>query len=400
MLGVAAHGCRADVLARGAPATARDESILGRMSGAVSPPRVSVLLPCYNAEAYLARCLDSLEVQLGVHFEIVAIDDGSGDRTWAILQDRAGRDSRMRAFRAETNVGLIRTLNAAIPRCRGEYIARMDADDVAMPDRLQTQVAYLDAHPEVDLVSCSLTFIDHADRVVGQQPAWTTTPAGCRYVSAFATPISHPGVMGRRSCFEDFGYSSAPAALHTEDYELWCRLIRAGKRLANIRRPLLRYRISSGRVSARFEEVQVRNFVTCAQTQVEREVGATVTRETVEVLTNRISFARGQAPLREGLALLQDLTARALSRAKAAEERAEIAAAAAMQRLDILTQCALKAAPSLRRRAVARWPAALVRAASTSQSRAYVLEKVRRGRSGGAGLWGYLASPPPEDARR
>jgi GT2 family glycosyltransferase len=349
-----------------------------------APPQVSVLLPCYNAQRHLRSCLDSLLTQTYRHFEVIAIDDGSTDDTARMLAEYAARDRRIVFSQNEQNLGLIRTLNLAIVLSRGDYIARMDADDQAVPERFQRQVGFLDAHADVDLVSSSLTLIDVSDRVVGERKVWVTQPAACRYVSFFATPLAHSAVMGRRHCFSAFGYSSRPEALHTEDYELWCRLLRAGKRLANSPEPLLRYRISADSISARYEALQVRNFVTCAERHLREQDGAEAARETVEVLTNRIDFRRAKVPLEEGLRLLQQLTDHAKAGATDVTQ-AEIAAAATMQRLDILLQCVLKGGFRLRMRAFVRLVTAALPVMRRPRIRNHLRQKIKRPSLLGAG---------------
>lgn len=339
-------------------------------------PRVSVLLPCYNAARYLPSCLDSLLAQTLGDFEVLAIDDGSRDQTPNVLAEYAARDRRIRIRRNETNIGLIRTLNLGIDACRGEYIARMDADDEAEPKRFQTQVAFLDARRDVDVVSSSFNRIDVAGRRIGHRRVWVTHPVACRYVTTFATPVAHGAIMARRDCLTRFRYSRDPKSLHTEDYELWARMARAGGRLANIAEPLYRVRISPESVSSANEGVQVQNFITCVQDHLRAETGEETARQTVEVLANRIDFDRRDVRLGPGLRMLSGLTQSALSGATTPEERAEIAGAAAMQRLDILLQCVLKGRPGLRARASGPLLAELLAALGRPAVRRYLTQKL------------------------
>lgn len=347
------------------------------MSGAVVAPRVSVLLPCYNAERYLPQCLDSLLAQAYRDFEIVAIDDGSEDATPRLLAEYSARDPRIRVSRNESNLGIIRTLNRGIDQSKGAYVARMDADDQAEPLRFHVQVAFLDAHPDVDLVSCSVRLIDTGGRVTGERRAWVTRPSACRYLTAFAPPLAHGATMARRACIETFKYSMDPRALHTEDYELWTRLVRAGRRLANVPELLYRVRISPESVSARNDRVQVQNFITCVQAHLREETGQEPPRETVAVLANRIDFTRASVPLDAGLRLLRRLTESGISGTSTEADRCEILDAATMQRLDILLQCVLKGRSGLRARAAARLAATVLAAIRRPRSGVYVREKLR-----------------------
>src|SRR5487761_1677094 len=110
-------------------------------------PRCSVLMPVYNAERYVGHAVESILRQTWHDFEFLIIDDGSTDRSPEMLRAYAERDPRILLV-SRANTGYLRALNEGWPLCRGEYVARMDADDVAMPERLQRQIAFLDAHPD------------------------------------------------------------------------------------------------------------------------------------------------------------------------------------------------------------------------------------------------------------
>jgi glycosyltransferase involved in cell wall biosynthesis len=348
------------------------------MSRASAPPRLTVLLPCYNAERDLPRCLDSLLAQSYRGFEILAIDDGSTDGTPRILAEYARQDRRLRVLGNGRNLGLPATLNRGLDEAKAAYIARQDADDEAEPARFEAQIAFLDADPSVDVVSSSAKLIDTGGRVIGERRARVTRPSACRYITAFATPLAHGATLARRECLVHFRYSLEPAALHVEDYELWGRLVRSGRRLANIPDPLYRIRVSPQSVSVRNEGMQVQNFVTCAQGHLREGFGEQPTRETVAVLTNRVDFQRTDITLSAGLTLLGRLTERALHYASIdSGDRCEILDAAAMQRLDIVLQSALKGRGGLRARALARLPAVILAAIRRPRSALYVREKAR-----------------------
>ena len=117
-------------------------------------PIISILMPVCNAEAYLAECLESIAGQTFTDFELVAIDDRSADRSAAILDEWAARDSRFRCLRNETNLGIARTRNRLFAECSpsSRFLALMDADDVCFPDRLERQRAFLEANPDIGAV--------------------------------------------------------------------------------------------------------------------------------------------------------------------------------------------------------------------------------------------------------
>ncbi len=127
------------------------------------PPVISVILPVYNGEAYLALAVDSILVQTFRDFELIAVHGGSTDRSPEILRDFADRDMRVRVVRQDGK-GLVGALNQGIALARGELLARMDADDIAHPDRFATQVAFLRGNPDIAVVGSAMTLIDEAGR--------------------------------------------------------------------------------------------------------------------------------------------------------------------------------------------------------------------------------------------
>jgi cellulose synthase/poly-beta-1,6-N-acetylglucosamine synthase-like glycosyltransferase len=214
-------------------------------------PRVSVLLPCRNAAAYLPEAIASLEAQTYADFEVVAVDDGSADATAALLDGWAARDGRVRVLRTPAR-GLVPALVSALDAAAGELIARMDADDVAEPDRLARQVALLDARP--DVVACG-TRVRYFPRGAVRDGArryeqWLnalTEPEELARDIFVECPIAHPTLVARRAALEAVGgYRDAG---WPEDYDLVLRLWAAGGRLANVPAVLLRWRERPDRAS-------------------------------------------------------------------------------------------------------------------------------------------------------
>ena len=117
-----------------------------------SQPVISVILPVYNAERFLREAIDSVLKQTFVDFEFIILNDGSTDKTEDIILSY--KDPRIRYVKNEKNLKLIKTLNKGVDMARGKYIARMDADDISLPERFEKEVAYLEAHPDVAVVSC------------------------------------------------------------------------------------------------------------------------------------------------------------------------------------------------------------------------------------------------------
>lgn len=187
-------------------------------------PRVSVVMAVYNGERFLAEAVDSILNQTFRDFEFIIIDDGSTDSTPAMLAEYAARDPRIRILSQE-NRGLIASLNRGCREARGELIARMDADDISLPSRFEKQVAYLDAHPEVGVVSCWMGRIDEEGGDLGMGWEVPTRPGEIGWGLLFGSCVVHAAAMIRRGLMNEAdGYR--PEALHVEDYDLWLRLVR------------------------------------------------------------------------------------------------------------------------------------------------------------------------------
>ncbi|MGE4557297.1 MAG: glycosyltransferase [Desulfovibrionaceae bacterium] len=204
-------------------------------------PDVSVLLPCRNASGALEQALDSLLSQTLRTIEVVAVDDGSEDDTPEILEAFARRDARLRVFR-RPHAGVAGALNTCLAKARGAYLARMDADDVCLPERLALQAAHLDADPAVGLVSCLVGF--GGDPVASQGFAryiqWVNSVRTARDICLarfVESPLPHPSVMFRAELpAQHGGYRQGD---FPEDYDLWLRWLEAGVRMEKLPRKLL-----------------------------------------------------------------------------------------------------------------------------------------------------------------
>lgn len=211
------------------------------------PPTVSVLLPVYNGGSYFTTAVESVLDQTFADFECLILDDGSTDATAKIADELARRDSRIRVIHSR-NRGLVASLNTLIAAARGEFIARMDADDVCMPARFERQVEFLRRHPEMVCVGSSYWMIDEAGRTITRiLPPLEDAAIQDQTLRGHST-ISHPSAMLRCSVLRRLdGYRAEyfPA----EDLDLWLRLGEIGK-LANLSQPLIRYRVHSTSISA------------------------------------------------------------------------------------------------------------------------------------------------------
>ncbi|WP_231833783.1 glycosyltransferase family 2 protein [Thermosynechococcus vestitus] len=206
-------------------------------------PLLSVLMPVFNAEAYVGEAIESILGQSFRDFEFIIIDDGSTDNSLSVLKRYAVQDARIRLISRE-NRGLVATLNEGIALARGEWIARMDADDVAMPNRFIVQLAALERE-RVDFCGGAIQCFG-ALRSVCFYPL---THEACEVHLLFGVPFGHPTVIGRHSAFAELGYD--PDYPYAEDYELWQRAWGRGYKFVNVPEVVLRYRVHAGQVSAR-----------------------------------------------------------------------------------------------------------------------------------------------------
>lgn len=196
------------------------------------PPRVSVLLPAHNAAPYLEEAVASVLAQTFQDFELLLIDDGSTDQTPEIATRLAASDPRIRLIRQEQS-GLVAALNHGLALARGEYLARMDADDRSLPTRFAAQVAFLDANPEVAVVGGWGRLIDRNGHSFGEKVPPTAGAKIQRMLSHGRSPIIHSAATLRRSALEEVG-GYDPGYPHAEDLALWLRLTRQGYGLANL----------------------------------------------------------------------------------------------------------------------------------------------------------------------
>jgi glycosyltransferase involved in cell wall biosynthesis len=215
-------------------------------------PRVTVLLPVYDGEAYLREAMDSILGQTWRDLELLVTDDGSRDRSAEIVASYG--DPRVRLHRHERNMGLVPTLNEGLDLARGEYLARMDADDVAHPERLARQVGHLDAHPELAALGTGV-------RNFGEvRSSWTLKhePPAVRARLLFECALCHPTVMLRLSTVRRLGLRYDAAYPHAEDWALWVAVAERAA-AANLREELLRYRAHPTQVSKTQNPGQLRS---------------------------------------------------------------------------------------------------------------------------------------------
>jgi glycosyltransferase involved in cell wall biosynthesis len=184
-------------------------------------PKVSVVMPVYNSELYVAEAIESILTQTFTDFEFIILNDGSTDKSREIIQKYADRDSRIIFLDHTDNTGYVVRLNQGIAQARGEYVARMDNDDISYPTRFAKQVAYLDSHPRIALVGSSTDTLK--DGVVAKGWTLRATPAETSVHFLFTNYVMHPTVMMRKTMIPKEGYDMS--FYIAEDFELWTRIL-------------------------------------------------------------------------------------------------------------------------------------------------------------------------------
>ena len=226
-------------------------------------PAVSVLLPCYNAAETLGETLESLSQQTLSDFEVIAVDDGSQDSTLGMLRDWAARDSRFQVLSCPHG-GVIEASATGLGACHARYIARMDADDRAHPQRLAKQVAYLEEHPQVAAVSCLVKAFpdEHVREGFRIYVEWLNslvTDEDIRREILVESPLPNPSVTFRRDWLERMGGYQERG--WPEDYDLYLRMYLAGAKFAKIPQILLEWREHPQRITRTDSRYSLENFL-------------------------------------------------------------------------------------------------------------------------------------------
>jgi len=208
-------------------------------------PRVSVVMAVYNGERFLRQAIDSILSQTYADFEFIVINDGSTDGTAEILNSYA--DRRLRVL-TQPNMGLVKSLNRGIAMAGGDYIARMDADDISLPQRLELQAKWLDGHPQTAVLGTANLVIDENDRPIGRHSHPTRSVAIEHALLDGFCPLCHGSVMFRKACFDQVG-GYRERFRHAEDYDLWLRIIER-HRTRNLPDLLYQYRLVLDSISS------------------------------------------------------------------------------------------------------------------------------------------------------
>jgi len=215
-------------------------------------PLVSIIFPLYNAEQFMRHALDSIVNQSYINLEILCFNDGSSDLTQSILEEYAKNDKRIVIINNGKNLGLIDTLNKASELVRGEFFARMDADDYSVPNRISKLVDHLNSNPEIQLVSSGYNYFKKEGKSIQYVPPVALRSDALKILSLFATPVTHAALCGRSSLLKGDLYKYDSNFAHAEDFELFSRLAWNGIKISNINEPLYWVRLHNDSVSKKY----------------------------------------------------------------------------------------------------------------------------------------------------
>ena len=214
--------------------------------------KVTVLMPVFNGETYLREAIDSILEQTFDDFEFLIIDDGSTDKSRDIICSY--NDPRIKLQVSDSNMGTVHALNRGIKLARGEYIARMDCDDISLPQRFEHQVRFMDAHPDVGICGSGMRLIKKGKlKNLRFQPA---SDEELKITLLFNTCFFHPTVIMRKSVVKNVLYPDN--LVYTQDYNFWTRMAKLTG-FANLRKPLLYFREHSGQISGKKAKMQKNN---------------------------------------------------------------------------------------------------------------------------------------------
>ncbi len=212
-------------------------------------PLVSVILATYNEKPdYIERSIQSILNQEYDNIELIVLDDSDNKETIRTIDRLSEQDGRIKVVRKAARMGFVPSLNEGLRLARGEYIARMDGDDIALPNRLSDQISYLTAHPDVDVLGGAMNVINEAGEKISQR-VYPARGWRMKLYTIFRSPLGHPTVIFRRERLGDFNYDET--FKKAEDIELWLRLRNEGVVFDNIKSLVLNYRVSGDMATKR-----------------------------------------------------------------------------------------------------------------------------------------------------
>ena len=275
------------------------------MDNKIIKPIISVLMPVYNGEKYLRDAIDSILNQTFTDYEFLIINDGSNDLTDNIITSY--KDARIKYIINYQNLGLIKSLNKGIRLAEGEFIARMDADDISLPSRFEKQLRLFSKYPSIDIVSVFPKIISSTGKVLCNSSYFTCTKFNaCRFVALFDPPILHPGVIIRTNSLKEYKYDFNQKNLHIEAYDLWTRMLFNNVKCEILPEFLLEYRDNDESICHKYSEIQLYNHLNSSKNIIKKELKTIIDEDAHRVIIKRVELINQHA-LINSLSLIDSL---------------------------------------------------------------------------------------------
>lgn len=255
-------------------------------------PAVTICMPAFNAGRFIRKAIDSLRSQTFSNYELIIIDDGSHDETWQIARQYANADHRIRLLRNDTNRGLVYTRNRCIEEAKSPFISLADADDVFDPFRIEKQMQFMDAHPNVGVLGANVSFIDESGVPVPKPSRLYLEDKNIRFFLMLGPCIWNTVTMYRRDLLLDVGGYRQGFDSGAEDYELWSRLLKVTN-FANLDMILASVHVHSSSVTANGIAVK-RNICRIPRDMLSEYLGVNLSHETVKDLLILFCHGLGQ----------------------------------------------------------------------------------------------------------
>jgi glycosyltransferase involved in cell wall biosynthesis len=247
-------------------------------------PLVSIIIPCYNAENYIAQALESIREQSYTNIEVIVIDDGSSDNSTSICEEFTQADDRFSLLKNTSNNGVAFTLNRGIQQAVGKYIARMDADDISYPNRIERQVELLEDQEEVDIVGVDAIIIDTENKTHNNNNPIYLEFNTLSFSTYFSQPFFGGSLLGREAVFKEIAFKKG---FISEDYEFALNAVNKGFKLKNINIKLYGYRKNLSSISNTNHDGQVESHNRSSQFYLELLHKKKLDQKVVAISNNR-----------------------------------------------------------------------------------------------------------------